>query len=79
MSDEMEKKRLRYFGLILAIREKNGEYVLTKDQLGALLSQHRLIVDLLKRLVGRLQKVEFLLAESGLKKVGVTKGDDYLN
>jgi hypothetical protein len=39
MSDEMEKKRLRYFGLILAIREKNGEYVLTKDQLGALLSQ----------------------------------------
>jgi hypothetical protein len=79
VSGQLEKKLLRVFGLALAIREKNGEYVLTRDQLGTLLERYRLIVGLLKRLVGRLQKVESLLAESGLKKVGVTKRDDYLN
>jgi hypothetical protein len=65
--------------LVLSIKEENGQYVLTKDQVLAILSQYRTLLGFLQKLVEERQRVKSFVAEHRLNKLGVKKTDDYLN
>jgi hypothetical protein len=65
--------------LVLSIKEENGQYVLTKDQVLAILSQYGTLLGFLQKLLEERQGVKFFVAEHRLDKVGVKKTDDYLN
>ena len=73
----MEKPWLRLSSL--TIKEKDGEYMIGKDQLLTILRQYRELMVLLKRLLDERQVMEFLLDEKRLKKLGVSQNDGYLN
>jgi hypothetical protein len=64
---------------VLSIKEENGQYVLTKDQVLAILSQYRTLLSFLQKLVDERQRVKFFVAEHRLNKLGVRRRDDYLN
>jgi hypothetical protein len=66
-------------GLALTIKEEDGKYVLTKDQLETLLNRYRGLLRLLKKLMDERQTMELLLVEHRLKKLGITNVDGYLN
>jgi len=66
-------------GLALTIKEEDGKYVLTKDQLETLLNKYRELLCLLKKLMDERQTMELLLVEHRLKKLGITNVDGYLN
>ena len=63
MHHKLEEELQRVRGLILAIKEKKGKYVLTKDQLIAILNDYCVLLGSLKEVRAERQRVEFLLAE----------------
>jgi hypothetical protein len=79
MPRKLEEELERVRGLILAIKEKKGKYVLTKDQLIAILNDYCVLLDSLKELRAERQRMEFLLAEYRLIKLGLKRVDAYIN
>ncbi len=79
MSTELKDELQLFLGLALDIREDDGNYVLTKDQLRVILNRYKKLNSILKKLLRERQRLEFSLVEDRLKKLGVTKVDDYMN
>ncbi len=79
MSTELKDELQLFLGLALDIREDDGNYVLTKDQLRVILNKCKKLNSILKKLLRERQRLEFSLVEDRLKKLGVTKVDDYMN
>ena len=79
MLDKLRQEIDRVGRLVLSIKEENGQYVLTKDQVLAILSQYGTLLGFLQKLLEERQRVKFFVAEHRLDKLGVKKTDDYLN
>ncbi|NIS67927.1 MAG: hypothetical protein GTO12_02935 [Proteobacteria bacterium] len=79
MSDKLEKELQSILGLTLVAKEDNEKYVLTKDQLQALLDDYRKLLGLLSTLLDQRQRLEYLLVEHRLENLGIVIVEDYLN
>jgi len=79
MSVKLENELQRILGSPLDIEERNGKYILTGEQLGVLLNEYSELWRLLKKLLAERQRLEFMLTEDKLKKLGIKKVDEYLN
>ena len=75
LEEELEWVR----GLMSAIKEENGQYVLTKDELLAVLDGYRVLLESVKKLQAERQRMEFLLAEYRLVKLGLKRVDGHIN
>ena len=65
--------------LRLMIGQGNRKYALTKGQLEALLNEQKRLIGLLDKLLDEREKMAFLLAQSRLQKLGITKMSEYPN
>jgi hypothetical protein len=75
----MEEEKYKVRSFMMTIREENGKYVLTKGQLQFLINQNRSMFSLLNRFVEERERLEFLLAEHRLKKLGILAAESHLN
>ena len=65
--------------LVLSIKGENGQYVLTRDQVFAILRQYGMLLNLIQRLLEERQSVESPETPHWLDGLGVKKTKDYLN
>jgi hypothetical protein len=65
--------------LVLSIRGENGQYVLTRDQVLAILRQYGTLLDFIQRLLEERKRVESPETRHWLDRLGVKKTKGYLN
>lgn len=65
--------------LVLSIRGENGQYVLTRDQVLAILRQYGTLLDFIQRLLEERKRVESPETQHWLDGLGVEKTKGYLN
>ena len=75
----MEEELQRVRALITAIKEENGQCVLTKEEVLAVLDEYSMLLESVEKLLAEWQRVEFLLAEYRLVKLGLKRVHAYIN
>ena len=79
MDRKLEEQLEWVRGLMSVVSEENRQYVLTKDELLAVLDGYSALLESLEKLQAEQQRMEFLLAEYRLVKLGLKGVDGYIN
>lgn len=61
------------------LAEEHGKCVLTRGQLKTLLHEYERLMGLLDKLLDERRRMEFLLVESRLRRLGISRMPEYLN
>lgn len=79
MDRKLEEQLEWVRGLMSVVSEENRQYVLTKDDLLAVLDGYSALLESLEKLQAEQQRMEFLLAEYRLVNLGLKRLDGHIN